>query len=376
MVSDHRFSSLVRNFTGQWLQIRDVQGMDLNVRAILLRDAGSQRDFAKRRERFHQLSDIPEKDRTPEQIAELHELKELRKKFLADAPMEIDSELRKAFRDETEGCFAYIAHEDRSVLELLESDYTFLNDKLAKYYGMTNFGSLGHQPKKVTLPANSLRGGILTDASILMVTSNPDRTSPVKRGLFVLENILGTPAPPPPANVPALEVAEKDFKDHDPTLRESLALHREKPLCASCHQRMDPLGLAFENFNAMGTWRETERKQPIDASGTLITGEHFQNARDLKHILATKYHTDFYRCLTEKFLTYALGRGLEYYDVETVDQIVARLEKTNGAFSALLLGVVESAPFQKMRTQAAELSSTSLNTRSHSPSASSLPNKL
>jgi hypothetical protein len=174
----------------------------------------------------------------------------------------------------------------------------------------------------------------------------------VKRGLFILDNILGTPAPPPPGNVPALEVAEKDFKDHDPTLREALTLHREKPMCASCHERMDPLGLAFENFNALGMWREQERKQPIDTAGKLITGETFNNVQELKHLLVTKHRMDYYRCLTEKFLTYALGRGTEYYDVETIDKIVRRLDEENGRFSALLMGVIESAPFRKMRTQA------------------------
>jgi murein L,D-transpeptidase YcbB/YkuD len=193
---------------------------------------------------------------------------------------------------------------------------------------------------------------VLTNGSSLVVTFNPDRTSPVKRGLFVLENFLGTPPPPPPANVPALEASERDFKGHEPTLRESLQLHREKPLCASCHNRMDPIGLAFENFNAMGRWRDTERKQQIDGTGKLVTGETFNSVSELKHILATDHKLDFYRCLTDKLLTYAVGRGTEYYDAETKDQIVQRLQSENGRFSALLMGVIESAPFQKMRTEA------------------------
>jgi hypothetical protein len=135
-------------------------------------------------------------------------------------------------------------------------------------------------------------------------------------------------------------------------LREVLATHRSKPLCASCHSRLDPPGLALENFNAMGMWREKERGQPVDSAGQLITGESFSNIRELKHILATDRHLDFYRTLTEKLLIYALGRGLEYYDVETVDRIVDRLEKSSGRFSALLLGVVESVPFQKRRESA------------------------
>jgi len=262
-------------------------------------------------------------------------------------------------REETEKCFAYVVHEDRPVRELIDSDYTFLNEKLANHYGLTNLNITGSEMRRVTLPADSPRGGVLAHGSVLVVTSNLDRTLPVKRGLFILDNILGTPAPPPPANVPALEVAEKDFKDHEPTLREALTLHREKPLCASCHQRMDPLGLALENFNALGMWRDQERKQPIDTAGQLITGETFGSVRELKQLLATKYRLGFYRCLTEKFLTYAVGRGMEYYDAETLDKIVQRLDQENGRFSALLTGVIESAPFQKMRMQATESASNS-----------------
>jgi len=197
---------------------------------------------------------------------------------------------------------------------------------------------------------------------VLVITSNPDRTSPVKRGLFILDNVLGTPTPPPPANVPALEVSEKGFKDHEPTLREALTLHRDKPLCASCHSRMDPIGLAFENFNALGMWREQERKQPIETAGKLITGESFGSVRELKRILVTQHRLDFYRCLTEKLLTYAVGRGMEYYDAETVDQIVQRLDQQGGRFSALLMGVVESAPFQKMRMRPTDVASNASET--------------
>jgi uncharacterized protein DUF1588/uncharacterized protein DUF1585 len=205
----------------------------------------------------------------------------------------------------------------------------------------------------VDLPGDSPRGGILTQGAVLIVTSNPTRTSPVKRGLFILDNILGTPPPPPPANVPPLEESEKESSGRQPTLREVLAIHRENALCSSCHNRMDPLGLALENFNALGMYREKERGQPIDAAGKLITGEPFKDIRDVKRILKTDRHLDFYRCLTEKLLTYALGRGPEYYDVETVDRIVARLEKDGGRFSALLMGVIESAPFQKRRNPSA-----------------------
>ena len=193
-------------------------------------------------------------------------------------------------------------------------------------------------------------GGILTQGTFLAVTSNPTRTSPVKRGLFILENILGTPPPPAPPNIPDLEEAKKEFKGREPKLSEMLAVHRQDPLCNSCHERMDPLGLAFENFNAMGTWRDTEAKQPIDPAGQLITGESFKDVRQLKHILAHERRLDFYRCLTEKILTFALGRGLDYYDTHAVDTIVERMVANDGRMSALLGGVVESAPFQKQRT--------------------------
>jgi hypothetical protein len=185
----------------------------------------------------------------------------------------------------------------------------------------------------------------------------------VKRGLFILDNILGTPAPPAPGNVPSLEVAEKDFKDRLPTLRESLEAHRSDPMCASCHQRMDPLGLAFENFNALGIWREQERHQPIDATGKLITGESFNGVRELKRLLANDRRRDFYRCLTEELLTYALGRGLEFYDTETIDRIVARLEEANGRFQPLLTGVIESTPFQQRRVKPAAVSSDTAHLR-------------
>jgi hypothetical protein len=183
----------------------------------------------------------------------------------------------------------------------------------------------------------------------LIVTSNPTRTSPVKRGLFILDNILGMPPPPPPANVPPLEESEKEVAGHQPTLRETLEIHRNKPLCSSCHNRMDPLGLALENFNALGMWREHERGLPIDAAGKLITGESFEGIRDVKRALTSRHRLDFYRCLTEKLLIFALGRGLEYYDVESVDRVVERLDKENGRFSSLLVGVIESAPFQRTR---------------------------
>jgi hypothetical protein len=184
---------------------------------------------------------------------------------------------------------------------------------------------------------------------MLLVTSNPTRTSPVKRGLFILDNLLGTPSPPAPPNVPELAEAARKFGDREPTPRELLAAHRESALCSSCHSRMDPLGLALENFSAVGTWRTEEKGTAIDASGQLISGESFNDVRELKRILRENRASDFYRCLTQKMLIFATGRGLEYTDEHTVDLIVARLEAGDGRFKELIEGIVLSAPFQKRR---------------------------
>ena len=321
MLADPRAEALAVNFCGQWLEARDIATVQIDARSVLNRDSGASAGGGGG--------------------------------FFGRPRVVLDGELRKAMERETETYFSFVARENRSVLELVDSDYAFLNEKLARHYGLTNLDITGPELRRVTLPANSPRGGVLTQGTILAVTSNPTRTSPVKRGLFVLENFLGTPPAPPPPDIPPLEQSDKGAKDRELTLREVLEIHRSKPLCSSCHSRMDPLGLAFENFNALGMWREQERGQPLDATGKLITGEPFQDIRDLKRIIATRHHLDFYRTLTERLLTYALGRGLEYYDTETVDQIVGRLEKENGRFSALLLGIVESAPFQKCRPPAA-----------------------
>ncbi len=201
----------------------------------------------------------------------------------------------------------------------------------------------------MTVPSGSPRGGMLTQGSVLLVTSNPTRTSPVKRGRFILENLLGTPPAPPPPDIPPLEASASTANGRALTLREMLAVHREQALCSSCHNRMDPLGLALENFNALGMWRDQESNQPIDATGQLLSGESFTNIVDLKKILVKNHAVEFYRTLTEKLLTYALGRGLEYYDVGTIDSIVSRLEATHGQPSALLTGIIDSAPFQRTR---------------------------
>jgi hypothetical protein len=352
MLADGRSSALVENFVGQWLQVRDDEGIDIHARAVVTRDRGGEREMRETRKRFEELRNKPEL--TPEEQAEREKLiEQFRGRFRNRPNIELDGELRRALRQESEMAFAHVVREDRSVRELIECDYTFLNERLAKHYGLNNAPGIpevvGNEMRRVALPPESPRGGILTEGSVLIVTSNPTRTSPVKRGLFILDNILGTPPPPPPPNIPNLEDSEKEFGDHEPTLRETLEVHRKNALCSSCHNRMDPLGFALENFNALGMWRDKERGQSVDAAGKLITGEEFSDIRDVKHLLATKYHHAFYQCLTEKLLTFALGRGLEYYDVQTVDQIVDRLEKEDGHFSALLYGIVESAPFQKRR---------------------------
>lgn len=305
LMKDDRVESLVENFTGQWLQARDVETISIDVRRAL---------------------DLPRRRR-------------------GQPRLEFEPTLRRAMRRETEILFTYIMQEDRSILEMLDSDYTFLNKELAEHYGIE--GVEGSQMRKVDLPEDSPYGGVLTQGTVLTVTSNPTRTSPVKRGLYILDNILGTPAPPAPPDVPELEEAEKHFEGREPTLREILELHRQQPLCNSCHARFDPLGLAFENFTAFGTWRDEENEQPIDTSGKLISGETFTTVKELKAILKTSLYKDFYRCLTEKMLTYAIGRGLDYRDVQTVDEIVNRLDETDGQFSTLVMGIIESAPFQK-----------------------------
>jgi len=357
MVSDHRAQSLVDNFVGQWLQVRDLEGISINERVVLARDRGEEHQLENRFKRFRELQAIPKDKRTPEQQAELQKMIDERRKRQNQQNFELDEGLRQAMRQETEMCFGYVMRENRSVLELVDSHYTFLNEKLAAHYGITNVS--GGEMRRVDLPPDSPRGGVLSDGSVLIVTSNPTRTSPVKRGLFVLDNILGIPPPPPPANIPPLEDSEKAFTDHQPTLRETLEIHRGKPLCSSCHNRMDPLGLAMENFNALGMWRERERGEPIDAAGKLITGEEFHDLRQVKQAIVSRHRLDFYRCLTEKLLTYALGRGLEFYDVETVDRIVQALDQADGRFSTLLTGVINSAPFQKTRNVSASLASNS-----------------
>jgi Protein of unknown function (DUF1588)/Protein of unknown function (DUF1592)/Protein of unknown function (DUF1585)/Protein of unknown function (DUF1595) len=354
MLADPRIGELVENFAGQWLQVRDIQSVSIDARVVQARDAGTENAGRQRTERFRKLNeeiDVATRAGDEARAAELRkELAEARAQFRGQARVEFSAELRTAMKREAEMLFRHLLREDRSVCELVNADYTFLNEPLAAHYGVA--GVKGKEMRLVKLPADSPRGGVLTMGTTLAVTSNPNRTSPVKRGIFILENILGTPTPPAPPDVPSLEASEKTADGHELSLREALALHREKPLCSSCHNRMDPLGLAFENFNAMGLWRDKERGQPIPSvAGQLITGEKFANVTELKRLLANERRDDFYRCLTEKLLTYALGRGPEACDVPAIDTIVERLHREDGHLAALITGIIESVPFQKRRAE-------------------------
>jgi mono/diheme cytochrome c family protein len=349
LLNDPRSEALVRNFVGQWLGARDIQGTSVNAFAVITADSPHDPEREKRRARFRELRQKEPGQLTPEERGEMDEIRRsFDEAFRRVREFDLDGDLRWAMRRETEMTFEHVLREGRSVLELLNSDYTFLNERLARHYGIE--GVSGGDMRRVSLPAGSPRGGVLTQGTVLVNTSNPDRTSPVKRGLFVLSNLVGTPPPPPPADVPALEAASEGSAT-PLTLRESLEKHRESPMCASCHARMDPLGLALEPFNALGVLRDNDHGKPIDATGTLVTGESFDGVAELKKILATERRQDFYRCLSEKLLTYALGRGVEYYDTLTVDKLVADLEQSGGDLRGLLRGVVDSAPFQRRRSQ-------------------------
>jgi hypothetical protein len=254
-----------------------------------------------------------------------------------------NEKLRADMAKETELFFEYVMHEDRSILEFLDADYTFLNERLAKHYGIA--GVQGESFRKVSL-RDSPRGGVLTQASILTITSNPTRTSPVKRGKWILENILGTPPPPPPPD--AGELSEDKDVVLSGSLRRRMEQHRANPNCASCHERMDPLGFGFENFDAVGAWRVKDGKFPIDSSGVLPSGQKFRGPKELKAILKTK-EGEFRHCLTEKMLTYALGRGLEDSDAWAVDEIANAVARNGNKFSSLVMEIVKSDPFQKRR---------------------------
>jgi hypothetical protein len=274
--------------------------------------------------------------------------------------------LRDAMLNETRLFFESVMREDRSIFNLLDADYTFLNEPLAKHYGIvdTNGHRVGQKPQgprgkpirgaafqRVSLQGRA-RGGLLTQASVLTVTSNPTRTSPVKRGRWVLEQILGEPPPPPPPDVPELANDKKAITGG--TLRQRMELHRKKPSCANCHAKMDPIGFALENYDAIGAFREKDGDFVIDASGEFPDGTKFSGPADLKTILKDKKRL-FARCLAEKMLTYALGRGLEYYDRPAIERIVTRAAAQNNKFSVLVTEIVKSDPFTKRRGTHAKL---------------------
>ena len=293
MLKDRKSDALIENFGGQWLQTRNLDRVK------------------------------PDPD-----------------KFGAFTP-----ELRDAMKKETELFFSTIVHEDRSILDFLTAKYTFLNEPLAKLYGIPNV--TGDQFRKVDLTGTP-RVGVLTQASVLTVSSHPTRTSPVIRGKWILENVLNTPPPPPPANVPGLKEAEAGSAM---SVRESLEKHRADPICAGCHARMDPLGFGLENFDAIGRYRTEDGRFPIDSSGVLPSGKSFKNAEELIHILQDDKDA-FTRCLAEKMLTFAIGRGLERYDRPVVNGIAHRVADQQYKFSTLVMEIVNSAPFEMRHAEA------------------------
>ncbi len=291
MLQDPKAEALVRNFGGQWLNLRNLEEVTPDPKAYAT----------------------------------------------------FDDSLRQAMRRETELFFAAVMREDRSIIEFLEGDFSFVNARLADHYGIA--GVRGDQFQRVSLSGGH-RKGLLTQASILTLTSNPNRTSPVKRGKWIMENILGTPPPEPPANVPMLEETQEAAPDA--TLREQMVMHRENPVCASCHLQMDELGFGFENFDPIGRWRERDGNKPIDAAGELPSGQRFTKPTELVAILASMKR-DFSEAFARKMLTYALGRGLKPFDDCAVQDLVHRLERNDYRFSSLVHGIVVSDPFRKRR---------------------------
>jgi len=301
MLADQRAEALAKNFAAQWLYLRNLHGMT--------------RDFAT----------FPN----------------------------FDDNLRQGFERETELFFESIVREDRSVLDLLRADYTFVNERLAKHYGIPNV--YGSEFRRVTL-AGDQRRGLLGQGSVLAVTSYATRTSPVLRGKWLLENILGTPVPPPPPGVPPL--AENHSGLRPRSVRERMEEHRKNPACSGCHNIMDPLGFSLENFDAVGAWRvRSESGAPIDASGKLVDGTVVDGPVSLRNALLARSGA-FTQTLTEKLMTYAIGRGVEYYDMPAVRSIVRASAPGDYRFSSLILGIVSSAPFQMRRTEIAEAPAT------------------
>ena len=265
-----------------------------------------------------------------------------------------DETLRQAFQREIEMFFSAVVREDRSAVDLLDADFTFLNDRLAKHYGVP--GVYGSDFRRVQLPADSPRRGLLGKGLLLLVTSRSTRTSPVVRGKWILENLLGTPPPAPPANVPPLP-EQKQADGRVLTVRELMAKHRANPVCASCHNNIDPAGFALEQFDGIGKWRVVDAGfQPIDASGTLPDGTKFSGINDFRSLMLSKKE-QFIRTMSNKLMMYALGRGTEYYDAPAVRKVVADAAASNYRFSAIVTGIVKSVPFQ-MRKAAAVVPAT------------------
>ena len=263
---------------------------------------------------------------------------------LADQ-LRVDADPRQAFRQETELFVDSVIREDRSVLELIRTDYTFLNERLARHYRIP--GVYGSRFRRVTLTPDSQRGGLLRQGSVLSVTSYATRTSPVIRGVWVLSNVFGAPPPPPLPNVPSLD--ENAVAASLP-MRERLAAHRNNAVCANCHRTIDPVGFSLESFNAVGQWRDHEGDdQPIDATGALPGTGEYRGVAGLEQALLSRPEL-FAGTLTEKLLTFALGRGVEYYDAPAVRRIVREAERDGYRFSSLILGIVKSVPFQNRRS--------------------------
>jgi hypothetical protein len=241
-----------------------------------------------------------------------------------------------------------------SVLDLLSANYTFVNERLARHYGIPEVH--GSEFRRVTFPAGSPRGGLLGQGSILTITSYANRTSPVNRGKWVLENLLATPPPPPPPNVPALKTEANDT-GKPLTMREAMIRHRADPVCASCHARMDPIGFAMENFDGVGRWRDHDSGHPIDASGVFPGGAKFEGMAGLKAVLLAR-PDQFVSTIAEKLLMYGIGRNVQYFDQPLVRAIVGESARNHYTFASLVLGVVKSAPFQMREVQPAKAMNT------------------
>jgi len=265
-----------------------------------------------------------------------------------EAFLEFDENLRNAFAQETRLFLESMLREDRPVSDLLNADYTFLNERLARHYGIPDI--YGSHFRRLELQ-DAARQGLVGQGSILTVTSYATRTSPTLRGKWLLENILGSPPPPPPNNVPSLKDRGEDGRIL--SVREQMEMHRKSPACSGCHARMDPLGFALENFDAIGRWRTTSgaTDTPVDASGVLPDGTRFEGPAELRQLLLGR-RGEFVNTFTEKLLTYALGRGVEYYDEPAIRKIIREAAPGQNRWSAIILGIAKSTPFQMRRLPA------------------------